>query len=53
MELTAKKMPADTYNFRLNTLNILVCLLNVIVPAIYWIYVAKREYKAAVIAYDI
>jgi hypothetical protein len=43
MELTAKKMPADTYNCRLNALNIIVCLFNVIVPAIYWIYDAKRD----------
>ena len=50
MELTAKKLPADTYNCRLNTLNILVCLFNVILPAIVWIYTAKEEKKAYVIA---
>ena len=43
MELTAKKMPADTHNCRLNTVNILVCLFNVIVTAIYWIYSVKEE----------
>ena len=53
MELTAAKLPADTHNCRLNTLNILVCLFNVIVPAIYWIYFAIGEYKAYVIANDI
>jgi hypothetical protein len=53
MELFAKNLPADTHNCRLNALNIFVCLLNVIVPAIVWIYDAKFEYKTAVIAYDI
>jgi hypothetical protein len=53
MELTAKKLPADTHNCRLNTLNILVCLFNVILPAIVWIYQAKEKYKAAFIANDI
>ncbi len=41
MEQTAKKLPADTHNCRLNTLNILFCLFSVIVPAIVWIYAAK------------
>jgi hypothetical protein len=43
MELTAKKLPADTQNCRLNTLNILFCLFNVIMPAINWIYTVKGE----------
>ena len=53
MELTTKKLPADTHNCRLNTVNILFCLFNVIMPAIYWICFAKGEYKAAIIANDI
>ena len=53
MELTAKKMPEDTHNCSLNTLNILVCLFNVIVPVIVWIYDDKGEKKAYEIAYDI
>jgi hypothetical protein len=43
MELTAKNLPADTHNCRLNTVNILVCLFNVIVTAIYWINSVKGE----------
>jgi hypothetical protein len=54
-ELIAKKQREDTYNCRLNTVNIVVCLLNVAVTAIVWIYVMKGEgeYKAATIAYGI
>jgi hypothetical protein len=43
IELTAKKLPADTYNCRLNTVNALVCLFNVVVPAIVWIYDIKGK----------
>jgi hypothetical protein len=53
MELTAKKLPEDTHNCRLNTVNILVCLLNVIVTVIYWICDVKQDKKAAIIANDI
>jgi hypothetical protein len=53
MELTAVKLPADTHNCRLNTLNIVVCLFNVIVPAIVWIYEAKEEIKVSTIAFFI
>ncbi len=50
IELTAKNLSLDTYNCRLSTVNIFVCLFNVVVPAIIWIYSAKGEYKAANIA---
>jgi hypothetical protein len=53
MELNAKKLPLDTQSCRLNTLKILFCLFNMILEAIYWIYAAKEEYKAIVIANDI
>ncbi len=53
IELTKNKLPEDTYNCRLNAVNIFVCLFNVIVPAIIWIYDIKREYKVAGTAIDI
>jgi len=45
MELTANNLPLDTYDCRLNTLNIVVCVFNVVVPAISWIYYAHEELK--------
>ena len=53
MELTEKKLPEDTYNCCLNAVNILVCVFNVVLPAIVWIYYVKEEYKASHIAYAI
>ncbi len=53
LELRAKKMPEDTHNCLLNTVNIIVCLFNVAVSVIVWIYGVKSEYKAVAIAYDI
>ena len=53
MELTAKNLPEDTYNCRLNTVNILVILFTVVVSAIVCIFAAKRENKATNIANDI
>jgi len=46
-------MPEDTYNCRINTVNIVVCVFNVVVPGIYWVFYALEEYKAGGIAYDI
>lgn len=43
LELAAKGMPEDTYNCRLTTVNILMCLFSVAVPAIVWIFAMKRE----------
>ena len=53
IELTAKKLPLDIYNCLLNTVNIIVCLFNVVVPAIVWIYNMKGEFKVAEIAFDV
>jgi len=46
-------MPEDTYNYRLNTVNIVVCIFNVVMPAIVWIYYGQQKYRAGNIAYDI
>jgi hypothetical protein len=53
VELTAKGLPDDTYNCRLNAVNTLVCLLNVVVPAICWIYFIKVDTKTAEILMDV
>jgi hypothetical protein len=53
MELTVNNLPEDTHNCRLKTLNIVVWLYNVVVPAITWIYKAKQEEKAFEITSDI
>jgi hypothetical protein len=34
LELISKELPEYTHNFRLNMVNIIVCLLNVAIPAI-------------------
>jgi len=46
MELIKNKLPEDKHNCRLNTLNILVCLLNLVVPALAWIYQGTGDLKA-------
>ena len=53
MELKIKGLPEDAHKCRLNTVNIIVCLFNVAVPAMVWIFYIKEEYKAATIAFDI
>ena len=53
MEVKIKCLPQDTQNWWLNTVKIIVCLFNVAVPAIIWIFYIKEEYKAATIAFDI
>jgi hypothetical protein len=53
LELIAKGLPVDSHNFRLNLVNVIVCLFNVAVPAMVWIFYIKEEYKAATIAFDI
>ena len=37
VELTKNRMPPDTYNCRLNTINIVMSLINVMIPAIDWV----------------
>jgi len=46
MELIKNKLPEDKHDRRLNTLNILVCLLNLLVPALAWIYQDTGDLKA-------
>jgi hypothetical protein len=53
LELSAKELPVCTHDCRLNTLNVVVCLFNMAVPAVNWIYFTKEKYKASYIAYDI
>ena len=43
LELAAKGMPEDTYNCRLTTVNILMCLFSVAVPAFVWILAMKHD----------
>ncbi len=50
MELKIKGQPEDTHNCRLNMVNIIVCLFNVAIPAIIWIYFMKDQYEVATIA---
>ncbi len=37
VELIKNRMSPDLYNCRLNTLNIAVSLINVLIPAAYWV----------------
>ena len=53
LELISKNLPGDTHNCRLNTVNVIVCLVNVAIPAIEWVFGINEEYKAALITYDI
>jgi hypothetical protein len=50
MELKIKGMSEKTYNCRLNTANIVVCLFNVALPAVIWTYAMKDQWKVANIA---
>lgn len=53
MQLIRQKLPEDKYNFRLNALFILVCFLNLLVPALAWIYKDSGDLKAWRIAIKI
>lgn len=53
IELTAKKLPDDQYNYRLNALNIFVCLLNVASPLIECVCDIRKNFKVAGIAVDV
>ncbi len=53
LELISKSLPEVTHNCRLNTVNVIVCLINVAIPAIYWVFDMKGEYKASYIIFDI
>ncbi len=49
LELISKGLPENTHNCRLNTVNAIVCLFNLAIPAMYWVFYMKEEYKAAYI----
>ena len=53
LELISKGLPENTHNCRLNTVNAIVCLVNVAIPAMVWVFDMKYEYKAGEITYDI
>ena len=53
LELISKNLPEVTHNCRLNTVNVIVCLINVAIPAIYWVFLMKDKEKASAITNDI
>ncbi len=53
LELISKNLPEDTHNCRLNTVNVIVCLINVVIPAMIWLFDSKNNLKAEIITYDI
>jgi len=53
LELVAKKLPQNYHDRRLNTINAIVCLINVTIPATVWVFYGKEDYKAAAITYDV
>ena len=50
-KLIAEDLPEETYNCRLKTVNLIVCLINVAIQAIVWLYDIKEELKVANIAF--
>jgi hypothetical protein len=46
LELISKKMHENTHNCRLNTVNIIFCLVNVAIPAMVWVFDTKVKIKA-------
>jgi hypothetical protein len=53
IELISKNLPEDTHNCRLNMVNVIVCLVNVAILAIDWLFNMKEESKALTITYAI
>ena len=53
LELISKDLPENTHNRRLNTVNVIVCLVNVAIQAMIWVFDMKEEWKAAEITNDI
>jgi len=43
IELFKNQLPEDTHKCRLNLANILVCILNVLIPAVVWGSNVKKE----------
>ena len=48
-----KNLSEDTYDCRLKTANIIVCIFNVALPVIVWICDAKEKFKVADLTFDI
>ncbi len=46
LELISKALPTDTNNCHLNTVNVIVCLVNIVIPAMVWELNMKEEYMA-------
>ena len=53
LELISKDLAENTHNRRLNTVNVIVCLVNVAIQAMIWVFDMKEEWKAAGITNDI
>ncbi len=53
LELISKNLPEVTHNCRIKTVNVIVCLINVAISAIFWVFCNKDEYKAYIITYYI
>jgi uncharacterized membrane protein AbrB (regulator of aidB expression) len=53
IEMTTKDLPEDTHKFRLVAVNTIVCLFNVAVPALVWIYSVKEKEKAEDIIFQV
>ncbi len=51
LDLISKNLPENTHNCRLNTVNVMVCLISVAIPATFWLFDIREEYKAAFITY--
>ena len=45
-ELVRNRMSPDTYNFRLNAVNIVVLLITVLMPVIVWVLYSYSFYRA-------
>ena len=53
IELSVNRLPEDTHNCRLNAANIFVCLLNVALPLICWLFNVREAYNIANIIFYI
>ncbi len=43
LEIFSKNLLENTHNCRLNTVNVIVCLINAAIPAILWVFNIKRD----------
>ena len=43
VELIQQKLPPDIYNTRLNTVNIIVSVITILIPAIDWVFVSSTK----------